>query len=212
MDGHNISMYSDLKLELLSHCLPTDVLKMCQLNQEWASFSRDEIVWSQLLKQHYPSAKPLSTTNKRELYIFLTNRNEQTQTEIFKEFKTAIKQNNAKKVEMMIEGGIVDPSARSNKAIIKAATCGHVEVVKLLLADPRVDPSDQNNEAIIEASESGYVKVVKLLLADPRVDPSDRNNQAIIWASEYGNVEVVELLLKDPRVNPSDQNNKANRS
>jgi len=105
----------------------------------------------------------------------------------------------------------VDLTADDNAAIQDASSCGHVEVVKILLSDKRVDPTADDNHAIRWASAKGHVEVVKILLSDKRVDPTADNNYAILWASERGHVEVVKILLSDKRVDPTADDNHAIR-
>ena len=118
------------------------------------------------------------------------------------ELEDAMRNNNIKKVELLLKNKDVDPSINDNQAIIYASSVGYIilDIIKLLLNDPRVDPSENNNQAIKAASENGYTNVVKLLLQHPRVDPSSNNNYAINHAAYQGHFDVVKLLLKDERV------------
>jgi hypothetical protein len=66
----------------------------------------------------------------------------------------------------------VDPAAKYNIAIRRAAWWGYAGAVALLLADPRVDPAADDDLAIRLAAQRDDAEVVALLLADPRVDPA----------------------------------------
>ena len=73
-------------------------------------------------------------------------------------------------------------------AVYWAITCGHVEIVKLLLNNTLADPSD----AIQFAIKNGHLDIVKLLLNDQQVNPL--NNNAIKLANEGNYFEIIKLL------------------
>jgi ankyrin repeat protein len=101
----------------------------------------------------------------------------------------------------LLEHPRVDPSARDNDAIRRAAINGRLQVVERLLGHPRVDPSAWDNYAIRWAARKGHLQVVERLLGHPNVNPSAIDNCAILLAASNGHVQVVNLLLDHPRMN-----------
>jgi hypothetical protein len=108
------------------------------------------------------------------------------------------------RVNLLLQGGRVDPAADDNYAIRMASTNGHLSVVDRLLQDERVDPADDDNLAIRMASLYGYLSVVERLLQDARVDPVFRDNGAIRDAvgTDYrnGHLSTLDRLLQHPLV------------
>ncbi len=112
-------------------------------------------------------------------------------------------------VQLLLEDGRVDPTAKNNYAIVRSSQLGHAGVVQLLLADGRADPAVKNNYAIRWSSQNGHAGVVQLLLADGRADPTAENNIAIKESSRKGYTDVVKLLLADGRADPTAWDNAA---
>jgi hypothetical protein len=71
----------------------------------------------------------------------------------------------------------VDPSAKDQEPLKRAARNGHVDTVKVLLNDSRVDPSALHQRSLKLAAGNGHVDIVKVLLNDPRVDPTVLNER-----------------------------------
>ena len=119
---------------------------------------------------------------------------------IQEQFNQAIKSNDIKNVNLLLNHPKVNLSNEDNSAIIEASNAGHYDIVKLLLNDHRVNPGDYYNSAIIEASKNGHYDIVKLLLNHPKVNPADYYNSAIRYASRVGHYNIVNLLWQDQRV------------
>jgi ankyrin repeat protein len=98
---------------------------------------------------------------------------------------------------------------RYEAALIMAATCGHTEIVRMLMAIPGVNPAAFRNEAIYAATRGDHLATVKLLLTDERVDPQGGLGNSFNEAIRRENLEMVELLLADPRVHPEIKCNEA---
>lgn len=95
----------------------------------------------------------------------------------------------------------VDPSKEENYAITKAASDGHLDLVKVLLSDKRVNPAAKNNRALRRACKNHHKEVVIELLKDPRVDPSASNNKAIKRACKKNDLDILAGILDHPNTN-----------
>ncbi|KAJ3300323.1 hypothetical protein HDU76_006118, partial [Blyttiomyces sp. JEL0837] len=70
-----------------------------------------------------------------------------------------------------------------NKAVIRTARRGQLEVVRFLMTIPGVDPTTDDNEAVKLAAFEGYEEVVKFLLTFPGVElPS---LELVIYSEEF---------------------------
>jgi hypothetical protein len=77
-----------------------------------------------------------------------------------------------------------------------ASSCGHLEIVKLLLSDERVNPSVDDNYSIKFASRNGHLEVVKLLYK--KVYLSLYNKNFITDESlEGGYIKIIEFILNN---------------
>eukprot|EP00833_Pecoramyces_ruminatium_P005085 jgi/Orpsp1_1/1179117/evm.model.c7180000067990.1 len=91
-------------------------------------------------------------------------------------------------------------------SLMKAASEGQVEVVKLLLKHPYLDINKQDIQfqtALMMASINGHTDVVKELLNYKGIDVNIRNSDglpALIATADKGYFDIVKLLLKFPGV------------
>ena len=75
-------------------------------------------------------------------------------------------------MEYLISTDRIDPAAKDNEAIRKAASNGHLEVVEYLISLPksyRINPAARNNYAI---RFNGHREVVDYLISTDRIDPA----------------------------------------
>jgi ankyrin repeat protein len=103
----------------------------------------------------------------------------------------------------------IDPSYDDQYAFRRAAACGHLQIVAMLLEDPRgraepcgpkaVDPSANDQYAIRHACHNGHYDVVERLLLCDKIDPSAMLQLSLRSAASEGHLKIVALLLKDPR-------------
>ncbi|KNC49680.1 uncharacterized protein AMSG_05941 [Thecamonas trahens ATCC 50062] len=94
-------------------------------------------------------------------------------------------------------------------ALVLAAGCGQVELVRLLLADAHCEPTATGSRALCAAIKGGHANVVRAFLLDGRIDPGADDNAAIVEASLSGMLEIVTVLLADSRVDPGASNNRS---
>eukprot|EP00598_Pedospumella_elongata_P000802 CAMPEP_0184971942 /NCGR_PEP_ID=MMETSP1098-20130426/4049_1 /TAXON_ID=89044 /ORGANISM="Spumella elongata, Strain CCAP 955/1" /LENGTH=1168 /DNA_ID=CAMNT_0027494147 /DNA_START=137 /DNA_END=3643 /DNA_ORIENTATION=+ len=93
-----------------------------------------------------------------------------------------------------------------NTALMKAASEGLTEIVRLLLDHSDVDVNVQNEKgltALMKASRNGCIETVRLLLAhsQTKVNVQDADDEtALMKASGTNNTEIVRLLLEHPEI------------
>lgn len=89
------------------------------------------------------------------------------------------------------------------QAFLRAASCGQIALVKLLIALGHVEPDVRDMKgmtALSWASKHGRVDVVSFLLSTGRVDANslDQDRRAPLWwAARSGHVSVVRLLHRE---------------
>ena len=86
-----------------------------------------------------------------------------------------------------------------DEAILKAASNGHDESLKMLLLDNRGNPFVRQNEALIAAASKGHLKCVELLLNAPKAATrikADDLHRAFYIASANNHVQVSKLLYE----------------
>eukprot|EP00455_Lapot_gusevi_P044444 TRINITY_DN5553_c0_g1_i1.p1 TRINITY_DN5553_c0_g1~~TRINITY_DN5553_c0_g1_i1.p1 ORF type:complete len:240 (+),score=87.22 TRINITY_DN5553_c0_g1_i1:78-797(+) len=103
--------------------------------------------------------------------------------------------NDMKTVESLLNGEFPHTKFR---ALRKACSKGHVQIVERLLQDPDVDPSHNEGVALDDALEEGHAGVVSVLLRHPKVSVEP---EALVEASESGFVDCVTILLQQPDIN-----------
>lgn len=104
-----------------------------------------------------------------------------------------------KMMEVLLASNKIDVSPNDG-ALITAASCNNVEVVKLLLFDGRFDPTLEENAALRYCFASGHVETALVMLADPRVQPSENACQELMDGNNIMKPETRSLLLKQPKV------------
>ena len=95
------------------------------------------------------------------------------------------------------------------KGLVRAAGCGQVGVIQMLLADPRVDPAEDHCKPLIVACRHGEAGAVEALLTDRRINPNAFFNYPLQVSAASGFLDVVSVLMADERVDPSVDNNYA---
>jgi ankyrin repeat protein len=103
----------------------------------------------------------------------------------------------------------INPSERSNSALILAIENHHLDVVNILLKYG-VDPSYYNNIPLLSACNSKDPAIVGRLLADSRVDPSAHKNCAFVKSCENGWLDILQMLLKKIELQRLDMSIKQN--
>lgn len=81
-------------------------------------------------------------------------------------------------------------------AILLAASCGQIDILRVLLKDARFDPALYNNYALCSAASYGHLGVVQVLLNDSRVDANDNCYEAFRRADMNGHKEIADILRK----------------
>lgn len=128
----------------------------------------------------------------------------------------AVRSGNKKTVSLLLNAGARTTGFFARSLIYEAASCGHTEILQLLLEkgfDPKKINVYDNFIGILPlcvAASNGHVEIVRLLLEHG----ANPNNRGILYplfgdesplhnAVERGNLEVVRLLLADQRTNPN---------
>lgn len=93
-------------------------------------------------------------------------------------------------VNMAFSMGIND-MIRIDRAIMLAATNGHLEVVKFLIA-AGADP--KNHQSLINASQNGHLDVVKFLV-EQGANVTARDDAAVRYAAFDGHLEIIKFLI-----------------
>ncbi|XP_057310352.1 putative ankyrin repeat protein RBE_0319 [Hydractinia symbiolongicarpus] len=93
-----------------------------------------------------------------------------------------------------------------------SASCGHRDVLKLLINHDvtNINNVNNNNDTPLQlASFFGHTDCVKLLLSIPHIDVNIRNtdnNTPLHLASAYGHIDCVKLLLSIPHIDVNVRN------
>jgi ankyrin repeat protein len=125
-----------------------------------------------------------------------------------KNIKEAIKLNNIKEIELLIDTAFFTADYREQ--LIGLSLCyDNIEVFKLLLEHRKNNPSKYISkcfqlDAIQLASQYGKVDILKVLLKEDCIDPSHNDSYSFRLAATHNYIPVMKLLLKDNRINPSD--------
>ena len=98
------------------------------------------------------------------------------------------------------------------KGLVRAAGCGQVGVIEMLLADPRVDPAENHCRPLLAACKHGEARAVEALLRDRRISPVAFYNYPLSVSATFGHLDVVKVLMDDERVDPSADDNYALQS
>jgi len=104
-----------------------------------------------------------------------------------------------KVIKQCVNVNITDDMGKTS--LMKAASEGQVEVVKLLLTHPNMDVNKQDlnyQTALMMASVNGHTEVVQLLLEYNDIDLNIRNSDgvpAIVATAERGYFDIVKLFL-----------------
>jgi hypothetical protein len=98
------------------------------------------------------------------------------------------------------QGQAVLAAARSEdyrgRAVIGAATAGHLQIVQALLADGATIPVWGRSSAVIGAATAGHLQIVQALLADGATICEDYRGEAALIASSSGNRDILEFILQ----------------
>jgi ankyrin repeat protein len=87
-----------------------------------------------------------------------------------------------------------NPLVWFNKALIAAASQGHLKVIKFLVKH-EADLHTQDDQALIMAASKGSLKVLKYLMAH-HANPRAQNSRALIEAASQGHLSVLKYLIK----------------
>lgn len=87
----------------------------------------------------------------------------------------------------------INPESERCFVFIKAATEGHLEIVKAFLQD-RLISEEERGPAVWFAASEGHLEIVKTLLAYGSIGQIDRGS-AVWLASAQGYLEIVKILL-----------------
>lgn len=115
-------------------------------------------------------------------------------------FNYAIRNNNVKAVDILLNQKIISPSLFSY-ALSVVVDNGYAEILKLLLKDKRT----QEHKTAFEYAFTRDVKIlnhpeiVSILLDDKRANPYQGTGRFVKWAIEQGKTEILALLIKDGR-------------
>ena len=88
---------------------------------------------------------------------------------------------------------------------VTAISCGHVNILKLLLEQPSIDlnlSDNQGRTALMHATHFGNIEAMKLLLANPSIEVNledEKGRTALHYATVEKNIAAVKLLLNDQR-------------
>jgi hypothetical protein len=69
----------------------------------------------------------------------------------------------------MLRDKRIDPTAKSNYALVCTCQNGHLEVLELLLKDGRADPGTLDGFPLAVACYKGHEDIVRCLLGHPKV-------------------------------------------
>ena len=92
-----------------------------------------------------------------------------------------------------------------NTALHLASSCGHHEIVSILLAHPHINVNQRNVVGftpLFRACHNRQAEVVKVLLSDPRVDINIPDNDGwtpLWWTSWGGRVEILKWMIVSGR-------------
>ncbi len=81
---------------------------------------------------------------------------------------------------------------KKDKALEKAATCGHMEMTKLLI-DHKADTN--KSYGLLGAARNGHLSIVTLLLANRANVGSTMGDATLVAAAKRGDLAIVSLLL-----------------
>jgi hypothetical protein len=140
-------------------------------------------------------------------------------SDFYKQFEIAIRENNTRMVEFFLIDGRVNPN-NCIKEIGKihfsgpipkvedcnylwlAVACARRDIVALLLKDGRSDPSRGNSNCILQAATIPWyrlenhdsIEILRMLLMDGRADPLIRNYHGPISAAYYNELDKLGLF------------------
>lgn len=116
---------------------------------------------------------------------------------LYKQFMQACTKGDVKTVSRMVGSAIAQTQLR--EAFIKAATCGHVNILRSLRKDFGVTADDaraDHNEALCRATINGHVEVLRVLRKDfgLTADDARTDDLSLRGAVEYGHAEILRAL------------------
>jgi serine/threonine-protein phosphatase 6 regulatory ankyrin repeat subunit B len=120
-------------------------------------------------------------------------------------FRTEVKRNNARRVEILLDRGVDPNFAEKDESapLIVAIQKNHEAIVDLLLRQPGIDPNtanEQGNTALMHASKAGQTRIVRKLLAHGHIDVNAKDSSkttALMYAAKEGHNDVVSVLLQN---------------
>lgn len=115
-------------------------------------------------------------------------------------------------VEILLQYANKIDSGAYRRAVSKAASMGHEDIVKLMLENNEIDEHARNeygSRAIVAATKFGKTAIVKHLLGrdDINLSPAARH-RALVEGAIKGNVDPVKLLLKSGHIEVNEADGK----